>query len=76
MSLARKNLTEELLSSLVDTLVGYYEGGANRMGDEVSGFLRDLKKDDSDNEHTVARIFWETWDLLYQYCWRLQARDS
>lgn len=34
------------------------------MGDEVSGCLKDLKKlwrkDDDDDERTVARIFWET----------------
>ncbi|KAI6107784.1 timeless protein-domain-containing protein [Pisolithus croceorrhizus] len=44
--------------------LGGFEDGVYRMGDEAVGCLRDLKKlwrlDDSDDERTVARIFWET----------------
>ncbi|KAG2128288.1 timeless protein-domain-containing protein [Suillus clintonianus] len=59
----RRAILEPVVQRVVDALGGY-EGGAYRMGDEVSGCLRDLKKlwrkDDTDDERTVARIFWET----------------
>ncbi|KAJ8588043.1 timeless-domain-containing protein [Rhizopogon salebrosus TDB-379] len=61
--LDRRAILEPVVKRVVDALGGY-EGGAYRMGDEVSGCLRDLKKlwrkDDTDDERTVARIFWET----------------
>lgn len=44
--------------------LGGLEAGTYRMGDEVNACLRDLKKlwrkDDTDDERTIARIFWET----------------
>ncbi|KAG2355989.1 timeless protein-domain-containing protein [Suillus spraguei] len=59
----RRAILEPIVQRVVDALGGY-EGGAYRMGDEVGGCLRDLKKlwrkDDTDDERTVARIFWET----------------
>ncbi|TFK68164.1 timeless-domain-containing protein [Pluteus cervinus] len=59
----RRALLEPAITSVVDALGGY-EDGLYRMGDEVAGCLRDLKmlwrKDDTDDERTVARIFWET----------------
>ncbi|KAG1737798.1 timeless protein-domain-containing protein [Suillus lakei] len=61
--LDRRAILEPVVQRVVDALGGY-EGGVYRMGDEVSGCLRDLKKlwrkDDTDDERTVARIFWET----------------
>ncbi|KAG1740539.1 timeless protein-domain-containing protein [Suillus paluster] len=61
--LDRRAILEPVVKRVVDALGGY-EGGVYRMGDEVSGCLRDLKKlwrkDDTDDERTVARIFWET----------------
>jgi replication fork protection complex subunit Tof1/Swi1 len=43
--------------------LGGIEGGVYRLGDECYGCLKDLKrfwrKDDTDDERTVARIFWE-----------------
>ncbi|KAG0699398.1 timeless protein-domain-containing protein [Suillus ampliporus] len=61
--LDRRAILEPVVKRVVDALGGF-EGGVYRMGDEVSGCLRDLKKlwrkDDTDDERTVARIFWET----------------
>ncbi|CAK5278317.1 unnamed protein product, partial [Mycena citricolor] len=58
----RRILFEPVIGRVVDALGGY-EAGVYRMGDEVSGCLKDLKKlwrkDDTDDERTVARIFWE-----------------
>ncbi|KAG1814818.1 hypothetical protein EV424DRAFT_1413535 [Suillus variegatus] len=55
----RRAILEPVVQRVVDAL-----GGAYRMGDEVGGCLRDLKKlwrkDDTDDERTVVRIFWET----------------
>ena len=52
-----------VVKRVVDALGGY-EGGVYRMGDEVMGCLRDLKKlwrmDDTDDERAMARVFWET----------------
>lgn len=60
---SRRQMLEPVVRRVVDALGGY-EGNVYRMGDEVSGCLRDLKKlwrkDDTDDERTVARIFWET----------------
>ncbi|KAF8064919.1 timeless protein-domain-containing protein [Lyophyllum atratum] len=59
----RRAILQPVVSRVVDALGGY-EGGTYRLGDEVSGCLKDLKKlwrkDDTDDERTVARIFWET----------------
>ncbi|KAJ7786448.1 timeless protein-domain-containing protein [Mycena metata] len=58
----RRILFEPVIGRVVDALGGY-EAGTYRMGDEVSGCLKDLKKlwrkDDTDDERTVARILWE-----------------
>ncbi|KAJ7849053.1 timeless protein-domain-containing protein [Mycena olivaceomarginata] len=55
-------ISEPVIGRVVDALGGN-EAGAYRMGDEVNGCLKDLKKlwrkDDTDDERTVARIFWE-----------------
>lgn len=59
----RRTILEPVISRVVDALGGY-EAGTYRLGDEVNGCLKDLKKlwrkDDTDDERTVARIFWET----------------
>lgn len=59
----RRGILEPAIRSVVDALGGY-EGGRYRLGDECYGCLKDLKrfwrKDDTDDERTVARIFWET----------------
>lgn len=56
-------LLEPVVTRVVDALGGY-EGSKYRMGDEVVGCLKDLKKlwrrDDDDDDRTVARIFWDT----------------
>lgn len=48
----------------VITALGGFEGDTYTLGDECYGCLKDLKKfwrkDDTDDERTVARIFWET----------------
>ncbi|KAJ7764630.1 timeless protein-domain-containing protein [Mycena maculata] len=58
----RRILFEPVIGRVVDALGGH-EAGTYRMGDEASGCLKDLKKlwrkDDTDDERTVARIFWE-----------------
>ncbi|KAJ7349333.1 timeless protein-domain-containing protein [Mycena albidolilacea] len=58
----RRILFEPVIGRVVDALGGN-EAGTYRMGDEVNGCLKDLKKlwrkDDTDDERTVARIFWE-----------------
>ncbi|KAJ7038064.1 timeless protein-domain-containing protein [Mycena alexandri] len=58
----RRVLFEPVIGRVVDALGGY-EAGTYRLGDEVSGCLKDLKKlwrkDDTDDERTVARILWE-----------------
>ncbi|KAI0061071.1 timeless-domain-containing protein [Artomyces pyxidatus] len=59
----RRAILEPPIRNVVDALGGY-EGGVYRMGDEAYGCLKDLKKywrkDDTDDERTVARIFWST----------------
>ncbi|KAJ7201098.1 timeless protein-domain-containing protein [Mycena pura] len=58
----RRLLFEPVVSRVVDALGGY-EAGTYRIGDEAHGCLKDLKKlwrkDDTDDERTVARILWE-----------------
>ncbi|KAH9474545.1 Topoisomerase 1-associated factor 1 [Psilocybe cubensis] len=60
--LDRRALLEPVVGRVVDALGGR-EGGVYVMGDQVSGCLKDLKKlwrkDDTDDERTVARLFWE-----------------
>lgn len=59
----RRAILEPVVRRVVDALGGH-EQGVYRLGDEVYGCLKDLKKlwrkDDTDDERTVARIFWET----------------
>ena len=61
--LDRRAILEPAIRSVVDALGGY-EDGTYRLGDECYGCLKDLKKfwrkDDTDDDRTVARIFWET----------------
>ncbi|GJE93432.1 timeless-domain-containing protein [Phanerochaete sordida] len=60
---SRRAILEPHIRSVVDALGGYEEG-RYRLGDECYGCLKDLKKfwrqDDTDDERTVARIFWAT----------------
>lgn len=60
---SRRAILEPAVRSVVDALGGY-EDGRYRLGDECYGCLKDLKKfwrkDDTDDERTVARIFWAT----------------
>ncbi|KAH9903300.1 timeless-domain-containing protein [Cubamyces lactineus] len=59
----RRAILEAPIRSVVDALGGY-EGDSYRLGDECYGCLKDLKKfwrkDDTDDDRTVARIFWST----------------
>ncbi|KAI0772965.1 timeless-domain-containing protein [Trametes elegans] len=59
----RRAILEGPIRSVVDALGGL-EGDAYRLGDECYGCLKDLKKfwrkDDTDDDRTVARIFWST----------------
>ncbi|KAI0357683.1 timeless-domain-containing protein [Trametes cingulata] len=59
----RRAILEGPIKSVVDALGGY-EGKVYRLGDECYGCLKDLKKfwrkDDTDDDRTVARIFWST----------------
>ncbi|KAF9644412.1 timeless-domain-containing protein [Thelephora ganbajun] len=58
--LDRRAILEPAIQSVVDALGGF-EDGIYRMGDECYSCLKDLKKfwrkDDTDDERTVARIF-------------------
>ncbi|KAF8177653.1 timeless protein-domain-containing protein [Pholiota molesta] len=62
VELDRRAILEPVVGRVVDALGGY-EGETYVMGDEVHGCLKDLKKlwrkDESDDERTVARLFWE-----------------
>lgn len=53
---------EPVVSTLIDALGGV-EQGKYRMGEQAAACLKDLKKlwrrDDTDDDRTVARIFWE-----------------
>jgi len=57
----RRAILEPAILNVVNALGGY-EGGVYRLGDEVYGCLKDLKtfwrKDETDDERTVARILW------------------
>jgi replication fork protection complex subunit Tof1/Swi1 len=59
----RRAILGPAIQSVVDALGGF-EGGVYRFGDECHSCLKDLKKlwrkDDTDDERTVARIFWDT----------------
>ncbi|KAF8624656.1 hypothetical protein AX17_006987 [Amanita inopinata Kibby_2008] len=59
----RRSLLFPIITRVVDALGGF-EAGAYRLGDEALSCLKDLKKlwrkDDDDDERTVARIFHET----------------
>ncbi|TBU40199.1 timeless-domain-containing protein [Dichomitus squalens] len=59
----RRAILEPPIRSVVEALGGY-EAGQYRLGDECYGCLKDLKKywrkDDTDDDRTVARIFWAT----------------
>jgi len=59
----RYSILQPVITRVVDALGGY-EKGVYRLGDEANACLRDLKKlwrkDDDDDERTVARIFWKT----------------
>lgn len=58
----RRAILEPVVGRVVDALGGH-EGDVYVMGDEVNGCLKDLKKlwrkDESDDERTAARLFWE-----------------
>lgn len=60
--LDRREILAPAIHNVVSALGGY-EGKTYRLGDEAYGCLKDLKKflrkDDTDDERTVARIFWE-----------------
>lgn len=59
----RRAVLKPVVTRVVEALGGY-ENGEYRLGDEVQGCLKDLKqlwrKDDTDDERTVARLLWET----------------
>ncbi|KAK0205546.1 timeless protein-domain-containing protein [Desarmillaria ectypa] len=65
--LTRRDILGPVVKRVVDALGGY-EGDVYRLGDEAYGCLKDLKrlwrKDDTDDERTVARLFWETRVLI------------
>ncbi|KAJ8086932.1 Topoisomerase 1-associated factor 1 [Marasmius tenuissimus] len=58
---------EPIVRRVVHALGGW-EGDEYRLGDEASGCLKDLKKlwrkDDTDDERRIARIFWESRVLM------------
>lgn len=58
----RRRLLAPVVGRVVEALGGY-EGEKYVMGDQVNGCLKDLKKlwrkDETDDERTVARLFWE-----------------
>lgn len=62
-ALDRRAILTPLVTRVVNALGGW-EGETYVLGDEVLGCLKDLKKlwrkDDTDDDRTVARIFWET----------------
>ena len=61
--ITRREILEPVIHRVVDALGGY-EGPIYRLGDSLGPCLSDLKKlwrkDDTDDDRTVARIFWET----------------
>lgn len=60
--LDRRALLAPVVGRVVDALGGY-EGGEYVIGDQANGCLKDLKKlwrkDETDDERTAARLFWE-----------------
>ncbi|GLB39613.1 putative timeless-domain-containing protein [Lyophyllum shimeji] len=63
--LDRRLILQPVITRVVDALGGYDGPSSSyRLGDSVYGCLKDLKKlwrkDDTDDERTVARILWET----------------
>ncbi|KAJ7170342.1 timeless protein-domain-containing protein [Mycena crocata] len=62
----RRLIFEPVIGRVVDALGGYETGASGSL--KASGCLKDLKKlwrkDDTDDERTVARIFWEKRVLL------------
>src|SRR5258708_31150408 len=60
--LDRRGLLVPVVGRVVDALGGN-EGGEYVIGDQANGCLKDLKKlwrkDETDDERTVARLFWE-----------------
>jgi len=60
--LDRRGLLAPVVGRVVDALGGN-EGGEYVIGDQANGCLKDLKKlwrkDETDDERTVARLFWE-----------------
>jgi len=58
----RRAILAPVVGRVVDALGGH-EGDVYVMGDRVNGCLKDLKrlwrKDETDDERTVARLFWE-----------------
>lgn len=61
--LDRRAILTPIITRVVNALGGV-EGDTYQLGDEAYGCLKDLKKlwrkDDTDDDRTVARIFWET----------------
>ncbi|KAF8333073.1 timeless protein-domain-containing protein [Cantharellus anzutake] len=64
---SRREILKPFIQSSVSALGGFQQtpvGRVYEMGDSCLGCLKDLKKfwrkDDTDDERTVARIFWET----------------
>ncbi|KAL0580059.1 Topoisomerase 1-associated factor 1 [Marasmius crinis-equi] len=59
----QRDYLEPIIRRVVHALGGWEED-EYKLGDEASGCLKDLKKlwrkDDTDDERTVARIFWES----------------
>ncbi|KAF5391610.1 hypothetical protein D9757_002428 [Collybiopsis confluens] len=62
-----QELLEPIVQGVIDALGGYeLVSGISvyRMGDQVTGCLKDLKKlwrrDETDDDRTIARIFWKT----------------
>lgn len=59
----RRTILYQVITSVIAALGGI-EGQRYVLGDEAYGCLKDLKKfwrkDDTDDERTVARIFWKT----------------
>ncbi|ESK95053.1 topoisomerase 1-associated factor 1 [Moniliophthora roreri MCA 2997] len=63
----RREFFEPIVQRVVDALGGY-EDGVYCLGDEVNGCLKDLKKlwrkDETDDDRTIARLFWESRVLI------------
>lgn len=57
-----RHVLEPVITNIIDALGGV-ENGEYRMGEQAGACLKDLKRlwrrDDTDDDRTVARIFWE-----------------